>query len=764
MTPRYHISELPKTTDQPVIEVTMPIGTHTLDLVVVDSDGLRSSPTTVTITVRQDPPVLNSINPTSGIQDTTGIPVTISGQNLFGATAVTFDPSDGTSDGITAHILSNDSDTELLLEIDIASGAATSDRKVTVTTPGGTSQEEVHFTVEPATPFINSISPTNGTQGAQALPLTISGRHLTGANSVTFSGSGVTAAIQSGGTDTTLPVEIDIATSAAPGSRTVTVTTPGGTAQSPVDFTVESAQAPVISLNPSSGLKARDVITISGTNFTPLSNVLVTDGLVSVTANADSSGSWRETLRISSNRGPGNYQITATDDNGLSASATYTVESPVITLDRSSGAPGSALAISGTFFSSFSRITIELDGNNILGSRTLSTDANGSFTVTDLTVPQADPGVHAVIATDAAGNSASASFTVLASGFGGPPFRIGLLSSIYDSLLNMAEDGTVVPALAETWTISNDLTEVTLKLREGVRFHDGTPLTSDAFKYNFGEEVELIPGFVRPPLLGNQVRDVEAIDELTVNVVLRAPLPLSDLIRIFGGVAGMIASPRTPGRMIGAGPFQVSDFVANQRLILKAFDGYWAGQPEVDSLELLEVPESATRLAMLLTGEAQVIVGSGDQELSDISQRVPQAVICGSPARFEAAAPDLNATCYPDGALRIQSSVGLGTIRVALPSLSTFQVIAPDDQRKSIDVASGIEPLGNNLLRVMHFNNNTQEWETYDTRPEFADINTLTELVDGEVYWVEVRNDQRVALNNQTRDLTTAGGANQIVW
>jgi hypothetical protein len=78
-----------------------------------------------------------------------------------------------------------------------------------------------------------------------------------------------------------------------------------------------------------------------------------------------------------------------------------------------------------------------------------------------------------------------------------------------------------------------------------------------------------------------------------------------------------------------------------------------------------------------------------------------------------------------------------------------------------------LSEVGDNLVRVFHFNNSTKVWTFYDPRPEFEGLNTLTELADGQPYWILVSAAQEnVVLNGKTRDLTCVGGDcwNQEVW
>ena len=116
-------------------------------------------------------------------------------------------------------------------------------------------------------------------------------------------------------------------------------------------------------------------------------------------------------------------------------------------------------------------------------------------------------------------------------------------------------------------------------------------------------------------------------------------------------------------------------------------------------------------------------------------------------------------------------------LTVKVPSLdaSTYivQFQAGDDVafsaitvRSDDALSDALAPLGNNLVRVFHFNNANKTWSFYDPRPEFADLNTLSALAAGDPYWVLVRRGQNVTLNFKRHTLTCQGGDcwNAIVW
>ena len=101
-------------------------------------------------------------------------------------------------------------------------------------------------------------------------------------------------------------------------------------------------------------------------------------------------------------------------------------------------------------------------------------------------------------------------------------------------------------------------------------------------------------------------------------------------------------------------------------------------------------------------------------------------------------------------------------------AIGELEVLAEDSAAGSgAELPGALEELGDSLVRVFHFNGVDKSWDFYDPRPDFADLNTLTTVVNGEPYWVLVSDGQEdVVLNNRARTLTCVGGDcwNQIVW
>ena len=119
--------------------------------------------------------------------------------------------------------------------------------------------------------------------------------------------------------------------------------------------------------------------------------------------------------------------------------------------------------------------------------------------------------------------------------------------------------------------------------------------------------------------------------------------------------------------------------------------------------------------------------------------------------------PSLDAGTYI-----VQLQVG----RYGVPVAFSEVTILDYDARRAAELPGALAPLGNNLVRVFHFNNATKTWTFYDPRPEFAELNTLSAFAAGEPYWVLVGSDQSVTLNGRAHTFICQRGDcwNILVW
>ena len=217
---------------------------------------------------------LISISPTSGFRGTT-VPVTLTGNNLTGATAVTVS---GT--GVTCTITGTPTATTVNANCAITATAGLTARNVTVTTPAGTTNAVTFTVTTPPPPTLTLIAPNTGVRGT-AVPVTLTGTNLTGATAVPVSGAGVTVSSLSVTNATTATATFTITATAALTARNVTVTTPGGTSAAQ-SFTVLGAT--LTSINQTSGVRGTSVpVVLSGTNLTGATAVTVSGAGVTCT-------------------------------------------------------------------------------------------------------------------------------------------------------------------------------------------------------------------------------------------------------------------------------------------------------------------------------------------------------------------------------------------------------------------------------------------------------------------------------------------------
>ena len=187
--------------------------------------------------------------------------------------------------------------------------------------------------------------------------------------------------------------------------------------------------------------------------------------------------------------------------------------------------------------------------------------------------------------------------------------------SIYEGLFTFDKNLKPVPELAESYEVSPDALVYTVKLKTGVKFHDGTDFNADAVKVNFDR-------FLNPDNHLNRysaysmIDKVEALDPATVRFTLKKPTA-GFIGRLAATTPQMICpsfvekygkGKQLATRACGTGPYVFESFNPNDGLRVKKNPNYRvAGLPKLDSIHWVPVIENATRAAMLRTGEAQYV-------------------------------------------------------------------------------------------------------------------------------------------------------------
>lgn len=165
--------------------------------------------------------------------------------------------------------------------------------------------------------------------------------------------------------------------------------------------------------------------------------------------------------------------------------------------------------------------------------------------------------------------------------------------------------------LAESYTVSDDGLTYTVKLREGIKFQDGTDFNAAAVKANLDRASDPANHLKRYNLYKN-IAKTEAIDPTTVKITLKQPF--SAFINILAHPATAMISPAALEKYgkeigfhpVGTGPYELDTWNQTDFVKVKKFAGYWQpGLPKLDSITWRPVADNNTRAAMLQTGEAQ---------------------------------------------------------------------------------------------------------------------------------------------------------------
>lgn len=195
--------------------------------------------------------------------------------------------------------------------------------------------------------------------------------------------------------------------------------------------------------------------------------------------------------------------------------------------------------------------------------------------------------------------------------------------AIYDTLLELDEKGKVVPGLAESYTISTDATSYKLKLRSGVKFHDGSPFDAEAVVFNLkrlSDPANKYRGYADLAA----VAEVSAIGPMEVEIKLKSPS--APLAAVLADVSGMMISPVALQKYgkdyganpVGTGPFMYKEWRRGNYFHAVRNPGYWReGKPLLDGVFYRVVPDEQTRMAALRTGDIDLNLGPAPKDVAD---------------------------------------------------------------------------------------------------------------------------------------------------
>jgi peptide/nickel transport system substrate-binding protein len=210
------------------------------------------------------------------------------------------------------------------------------------------------------------------------------------------------------------------------------------------------------------------------------------------------------------------------------------------------------------------------------------------------------------------------------------------LAAVCDKLVDLDPQMRFTPQLATAWSWSDDGLSLTMKLRQGVVFHDGESFDAEAVRFNL-ERNKTAPYSRRKSELA-PVKGLTVLDPMTVRFELSEPY--APLMAQLADRSGMMVSPKAArelgekmtGRPVCAGPYRFAEWVAQDRIVFERFDRYWdAGSVGIERVVYLPVPDDTVRLANLRSGGLEVTERIAPTDL-DTVRRDPRVRLHESPS------------------------------------------------------------------------------------------------------------------------------------
>jgi len=213
---------------------------------------------------------------------------------------------------------------------------------------------------------------------------------------------------------------------------------------------------------------------------------------------------------------------------------------------------------------------------------------------------------------------------------------------VYDTLVEFVPGQTAVrPALAESWSFSDDGLTATFKLRKGVKFHDGTDFNAAAVVYSFERQFKQDhPAYKNGPWkywgymdMDNIIESVVAVDDLTVAFHLKkkeAPFIANlamDFAAIVSPAAGEKYGEDLATNPVGTGPFKFVSWIKDDSIVYERNPDYWGGDVYLDRLILKVIPDATARWLALKKGEVDVIDFPSPEDLPEMKSTAGIKVI-----------------------------------------------------------------------------------------------------------------------------------------
>lgn len=239
---------------------------------------------------------------------------------------------------------------------------------------------------------------------------------------------------------------------------------------------------------------------------------------------------------------------------------------------------------------------------------------------------------------------------------GANALRVPTFYNVQETLVEVKPDGSIVPMLAEEWTISDDGLTYTFKIR-AAKFHDGSDLDSADVVYSMKKNAESPLSKLSAPHVN--VTSVEAVDATTVEIVLSQPS--ASFLKELGNSAGYVVPENFLEEndantvMIGTGPYVFGEYKPDTSLTLNRFEDYWGEKPYFEVIDWRFVDDETAALNGLLAGEydfVTAVLAEGIERVATFSENADFKVLFESAGEVSYLWLNVNEEAFQDERVR----------------------------------------------------------------------------------------------------------------
>jgi len=249
--------------------------------------------------------------------------------------------------------------------------------------------------------------------------------------------------------------------------------------------------------------------------------------------------------------------------------------------------------------------------------------------------------------------------------------------NIFDNVVSRDNAGAIVPEIATGWEYVSD-TELVLTIRDGVTFHDGTPLTAEdvAFSVN-----RIINPDLGSPQLGqfDQIESAEVVEGNKVKLTTTSPYPalLAQLVKLSvvpKHVVEDVGNEAFNAAPVGSGPYAFEGWNRGVSVTLGKSEGYWGDEGEFDTAIFRAVPDAATRIANLQAGTADLVVGLDSDGAMQLAGNPEVKTLSAPTERVAFLGMNLDKPPFSDPDLRRAASLAIDSAGIAEGLLGAGEV------------------------------------------------------------------------------------------